>query len=684
MPQPRSYMLLLTLLTGLFACSPPNEQPVQVKLRVLETSDLHANMLDFNYYSGQTDPSLGLARTASLIKAARAQVQNSVLVDNGDLIQGSPLGDYIAQRGLAEGEIHPIMLALNTLNYDVATLGNHEFNFGLPFLYQTLAGANFPYTSANIYCATTQCRPGVKQGDHLYPPYILQQKHVIDTQGQPQQITIGYIGFVPPQIMSWDKQHLHGQLRVDSIIDTAKRMVPEMQAAGADVIIAIAHSGLGHTGAEVDPMAENMVYALTQVPGIATVLFGHSHAVFPAAQFQHLPSADITQGLLNGIPAVMPGRWGDHLGLVDLTLQQNAGKWQVVSAQAQTLAVFDNATQQPNVEADAAIVAAVAEAHKGTIAFMQRSIGMASADMYSFLAQIQDDPTVQLVADAQRARVAELLPPELQDIPLLSAAAPFKAGGKLASPNDAEQYIQVSQGPLSFRNAADLYLYPNTVVAVKLNGAELKDWLECSANQFLQIDLTSTAPQTLINLAHSSYNFDVIDGIYYQIDVSQPSKFNQRCELVNASANRIVDLRYTDASGKVYRDAEFAAKSFIVATNNYRAYTGMFAGTGSDKVVLELPDTNREALVAYIEQQSQYDAASDRYLSAVNPQADHNWRLLPLKSAVQLDLRFKTRDSAAAQQFIQANNYWPMTKLSSDNVGFAEYRLDLQVAAPAN
>ena len=198
MPQPRSSMLLLTLLTGLFACSPPNEQPVQVKLRVLETSDLHANMLDFNYYSGQTDPSLGLARTASLIKAARAEVQNSVLVDNGDLIQGSPLGDYIAQRGLAEGEIHPIMLALNTLNYDVATLGNHEFNFGLPFLYQTLAGANFPYTSANIYCATTQCRPGVGQGDHLYPPYILQQKHVIDTQGQPQQITIGYIGFVPP------------------------------------------------------------------------------------------------------------------------------------------------------------------------------------------------------------------------------------------------------------------------------------------------------------------------------------------------------------------------------------------------------------------------------------------------------------------------------------------------------
>lgn len=677
--------LCLAIATCLTACSKPNDPPsltdaaeVTVQLRILETTDLHANIMDYNYYTGSTDATIGLTRTASLIAAARAEVQNSVLVDNGDLIQGSPLGDYVAAKGLAEGEVHPVMQAMNSLNYDVATIGNHEFNFGLDFMYQTLAGANFPYISANVYCDAEQCREGVKRGDRLYPPYLIKKTAVTDSAGNTQHINMGYIGFVPPQILQWDKQHLQGKIRVASILETAQQLVPQMKAEGADVVIVLAHSGLGQVTDTPDPQAEHLAYALSQVPQIDAVLSGHSHSLFPDARYQSLPNVDINRGLINGIPTVLPGRWGDHLGVVDFTLKPHGAGWQVQSASAKVLPVFDNSNNRALVEPHPGIVAAIAEGHQGTIAFMQRPIGVAASDMYSFLAQVQDDPTVQIVADAQRARVAALLPPELQSLPLLSAASPFKAGGQRSNSSDAEQYVQVAKGELSFRNAADLYLYPNTLVAVKATGAEIKDWLECAANQFNQIDLNSSEPQQLINTAHATYNFDVINGISYQIDVSQPAKFNQRCEPVNAEASRIVNLSYTDATGKVFSSEAFASKHFLVATNNYRAFTGQFAGTGGEKVVLEAPDTNREALVDFIAKQSNYDAASNSYRGAVEPAADNNWQLMPLQSAVKLDIRFQTQDSAIAENFVKTQQFWPMTKLSVLPSGFAEYRIDLQ------
>lgn len=677
----RLSVLCFAIAASIAACSKaPETSMVTVQLRVLETSDLHANIMDYNYYTDTTDATMGLARTASLIAKARAEVKNTVLVDNGDLIQGGPLGDYVAYKGLADGEVHPLMQAMNTLNYAAATLGNHEFNFGLDFLYRTVAGANFPYTIANVYCAVDDCRAGVKQGETLYPPYLIKATEVLDETGQRHTLNIGYIGFVPPQIMQWDKQHLAGKVTVASILETAQQRIPQMKAAGADVVIVLSHSGLGQVTDTPDPQAEHLAYALTRVPSVNAVLSGHSHSVFPHARYQDLPNTDLQRGLINGIPTVLPGRWGDHLGVVDFTLQRTGNVWQVQQATAKVLPVFDNQQNQSLVEADAKIVAAISEGHQGTMAFMQRTIGVAATDMYSFLAQVQDDPTVQIVADAQRARLAAILPPELQHYPILSAAAPFKAGGGRRNSSDANQYVQVPKGELSFRNAADLYLFPNTLVAVKASGAEVKDWLECSANQFNQIDLTSSAPQQLINTQHQTYNFDVIDGVRYQIDVSQPAKFNQRCELINATASRIVNLSYTDAEGKTYTGDDFAALQFIVATNNYRAYTGLFAGTGSDKVVLEAPDTNREALVQFISQQSQYDAATERYLAAVNPAADHNWQLLPLQSSVTLDIRLQTQDSSIGEHFVKTQQFWPMTKLASLATGFADYRISLQQA----
>ena len=171
-----------------------------INLRVIETTDIHANVMDYDYYKGKPSLKIGLARAATLVQQARAEVENSVLVDNGDLIQGSPMGDYMAAKGIKAGQVHPVYKAMNQLNYDVGNIGNHEFNYGLDFLKESLNDANFPYISANVFDKQT--------GKHYFKPYIIKDHSFKDTKGKTHNIKVGYIGFVPPQIMIWDKKNL--------------------------------------------------------------------------------------------------------------------------------------------------------------------------------------------------------------------------------------------------------------------------------------------------------------------------------------------------------------------------------------------------------------------------------------------------------------------------------------------
>lgn len=637
---------------ALLVCA--STQAATVDLRVLETSDLHGNMMDFDYYKDKPTDKFGLVRTASLIQHARQQVTNSVLVDNGDIIQGSPMADHMAAKGLKPGDTHPVYKAMNTLDYVVGNIGNHEFNYGLDYLKNALVGAKFPYVNANVIDATTQ-KP-------LFTPYIIVDTPVKDRDGQAHTLRIGYIGFVPPQILVWDKANLQGKVTVNDITETAKRYVPEMRKQGADLVVAIPHSGLSS-----DPykaMAENSVYYLSQVPGIDAIMFGHAHAVFPSKDFANIKGADIDKGLLNGVPAVMPGQWGDHLGIVDLQLNNDEGNWKVTAAKAQARPVYDKENKRSLAAEDPALVKVLEEDHKGTREFVSKPIGKSDGNMYSYLALIQDDPTVQIVNNAQRAYVERYIQgdPDLADLPVLAAAAPFKVGGRK---NDPASFVEVEKGQLTFRNAADLYLYPNTLVVVKASGKEVKEWLECSAGQFNQIDVNSSKPQGLINWdGFRTYNFDVIDGVNYQIDVSQPARYDGECTLINDQAERIKQLTF---KGKpIDPDAQF-----LVATNNYRAYGGKFAGTGDKHIAFASPDENRAVLAAYISEETQKHGA-------VHPQADNNWRLASFHSPQPLDIRFETSPSEKAAAFIKDNAQYPMKSAGNDSIGFELYKIDLQ------
>ncbi len=647
--------LTLSLLTLLISGT---LQAATIDLRIIETTDLHGNMMNYDYFKDQYIDTFGLAKTANLIHQAREEVKNSVLVDNGDLIQGSPMADYALNKGLNKGDIHPVYKALNTLDYVVGNIGNHEFNFGLDFLQKSQAGANFPYVNANVYDAKTN-KPFFRQ-------YIILDKPVVDRDGKQHIIKIGYIGFVPPQIMQWDKLNLEGKVIVKDITETAKKLVPEMKKQGADIIVAIPHSGV--SAEPYKALAENSVYYLSQVEGINAIMFGHSHGVFPSDDFKSLPNTDINTGNINNIPAVMPGQWGSHLGVVDLVIEGDKANWKVVSGKSQARPIFDVKNKKALVDADQNIVKVLKDDHEGTREFVGKPIGKVSTDINSYLALVEDTSALQIISDAQIDYVKQFVQgdPDLDGLPILSAIAPFKAGGRK---NDPTAYVEVKKGDLTFRNAADIYLYPNILSAVKITGKEVKEWLECSAGVYNQIDINSSTPQYLINWdKFRTYNFDTIDGVSYEIDITKPARYDGSCQLINPESERIVNLTYQQKPID-------PNQAFLIATNNYRAYTGAFPGTGGKNVKFNSPDDLRVILSAYITNHTKKHGQ-------VNVTVDNNWRIAPITSQTNLDIRFESSPTDEAKTYIETHSLYPTKFVEKDNLGFGVYQLNLQ--APTN
>ena len=590
-----------------------------LKLRILETTDVHMNLLDYDYYQDKPTEEFGLVRTAALIKAARAEVKNTLLFDNGDLLQGGPMGDYVARgKPLQPGQVHPAFKVMNAMGYDAANVGNHEFNYGLPFLRQSLTGAAFPYVNSNLHVDDGTGKPGA----NAFTPYVILERSFTDESGARQALKIGVIGFVPPQVMRWDRLALLGRVVPRDIVESALRFVPEVKARGADVVVLIAHTGFEM--GETVFFAENAVARLAEVPGVDAILFGHSHGEFPGAFFNRHPKVDLQRGTINGVPATMPGFWGNHLGVIDLVLEKAAGTWKVSDSRAHLRPIWDRTARKSLAEPDAALARLVQAEHEGTLAYMREPVASTRTPIHTYFARVTDDASVQLVSQAQLAYARRALagtPHEL--LPLLSAAAPFKTGGRAGS------FTDIPAGPIARRNLADLYVYPNTVSAVVITGAQVRQWLEMAAIAFNRIDPAGAPEQNLLNESIPSFNFDTLDGVTYRIDVTQPARYERSGKLVAPDAQRIVDLQH---DGKPVDDAA----RFVVVTNNYRASGGgNFPGLDGNNIVLQAPDENREALGEYL-----------RAAKKVDPSADGNWRI---QAVPGVKLQFRSGAGGIAQ-----------------------------------
>lgn len=588
------------------------------ELVVLETTDLHNHVLSYDYDRLEADPTLGFERVATLIRAARSEFPNTLLFDAGDTIQGTALSDYQALVDPLEcGESQTMFRAMETLDYDAAAVGNHEFNYGLEFLSRATGvsldvdgvkaercagGPGFPLVLSNVISE--------RDDESLFKPWIMLERtlHARDAGGREVEvpIRIAVLGFAPPLIMQWDARHLAGRVRTIGVVEAAKLHLPAVMREKPDLVIALMHGGIDTR--EYYPTMENAGWHLAALPEIDALLLGHSHAAFPdpgnaRSMYASLPEVDTERGLLRGKPAVMASFWGKTLGVMRLSLRHDGERWRVAAdasrSELRPIVPPDGAP----VAADPSIAPLIAVEHAKTLEHLATPIGRSDFAMSSYFVAMGDVSSLQLINAAQREYVADYVRtnhPELAGLPVLSGAAPFKTG--FGGPTD---YTLVPAGPLSIRNAADLYLYPNSIAAVELDGASLRAWLERSARRFNQIDPSNPKPQPLLDPKFVGYNFDVLQGgIEYVIDVTRPA------------GERIVSLKY---DGKAVEPRQ----RFIVATNNHRANSRSFGGDDGSRVLFTAPHGNREALIDYIRAHPEVRREAT---------AERSWRFAPVKT----------------------------------------------------
>ncbi|MDH2427173.1 5'-nucleotidase C-terminal domain-containing protein [Sphaerisporangium sp. TRM90804] len=564
---------------GLLAPSAPaSAKPDHtVKVTVMASSDIHGNALNWDYFkNAEYDDSarndVGLAKVSTLVKRIRADrgAGRTLLFDSGDTIQGTPLDYYYAKvEPITEtGRTHPMARAMNAIGYDAVTLGNHEFNYGLPLLAKWIKQMKAPVLGANAVSAKT--------GLPAYLPFVIKTMPV---KGD-RPVKVGVLGLTNPGVAVWDKANVEGKLRFLDLVATAKKWVPVIRALGADVVLVTAHAGdngLSSYGSDL-PVENASAMVAEQVPGVDAVLFGHAH--------QDVPQKFVTNKATGRqVLLTEPGRWGQRLSVVDFSLAKQRGRWTVTAKSSATL----NTNTVPE---DPEIVALMKDQHDTTVRYVNQVVADSREQLSSAESPYKDTAILDYIQKVQTDLVAGALAgtPDAS-LPVLSIAAPFSRTAVFPA------------GPVSVRDMAGLYVYDNTLLAVRMTGAQIKDYLEYSARYFAQV--APGAPIDLGSLTNANgtpdYNYDQFSGVTYDVDISKPA------------GQRVTGLAYQG-------EPVAADRQFVVAVNNYRqSGGGGFPHVSTAPVVYNAQVEIRQALI---------DAATAAGVIDPATFADPNWKLV--------------------------------------------------------
>ncbi|WP_028960755.1 5'-nucleotidase C-terminal domain-containing protein [Streptomyces sp. UNC401CLCol] len=502
-------------------------------LTVMGTTDLHGHVFNWDYYKDaeyqdQAGNAQGLARVSTLVNRIREERgrENTLLLDAGDTIQGTPLTYYYAKVDpiTAEGgPVHPMAQAMNAIGYDAVALGNHEFNYGIETLRKFEEQCDFPLLGANAVDAKT-LKPA-------FPPYFVKTFHV---KGAPP-VKVAVLGLTNPGIAIWDKAYVQGKLAFPGLEEQAAKWVPKLRSMGADVVIVSAHSGTSGTSSYGDqlPHVENAAANVArQVPGIDAILVGHAHA-----EIAELRVTNEKTG--KEVVLSEPLCYAERLTLFDVELTFERGRWQVESVKA---SLRDAAT----VEDDPRITRLLGDEHAQVVAYVNQVVGTATETLTTVEARYKDAPIIDLISKVQEDVVRDaLVGTEYASLPVLSQASPFS------------RTSEIPAGDVTIRDLSSLYVYDNTLVAKLLTGAQVRAYLEYSAEYFVQT--AAGAPVDVDKLTNANgrpdYNYDYVSGVRYDIDIAQPA------------GSRIKNLTF---DGAPVDDAQ----QFVFAVNNYRANGG--------------------------------------------------------------------------------------------------------------
>ena len=597
-------------------------------LQILATTDLHMQILPYDYFADQPDLRAGLVQLADQITALQADpAALTLLFDNGDFLQGNPLADTIAAKAPLKVP-HAIMQAFATLRYDAVGLGNHEFNYGLPFLHGVVQQAPCPVVCANI---DWQGHPACAQ------PFALLDRSIRCADGTDIAIRIGVVGFVPPQVADWDRLILNNMVTTRDIVTAALDIIPRMKVAGADIIVALCHAGVG--ASDHTPGMENAAVPLAAIPGIDVIVTGHTHDLFPDPARPPAAHMDPVAGRLHGKPAVGAGFHGHALGVIRLDLRHMADGWHIMRHTSRTVPA---SSQPAQGKASRQISTAVQADHAATLVLIRQPIAQTKVPIHSFFARVSLDLPTQILG-AALIRHAGLERPDL-DLPVIAAVAPLRAGGQ-AGPG---HYVHIAPGPITRRDVSAIYPFADTPVLLHQTGQQVHDWLEQAVSGYNRI-LPQQADQPLFHPCFAPYVFDVICGLSYTIDLSQPARHDVAGKVIAPNASRIRDLRYQGRAVQAF-------DVFLMVSNSYRAFGGGGYPAAMPQDVLHLsPTPLRDILTDWISDQQILDR-----------QSQPAWRFASITQASAL-----FRSASAARRYISGN----ITHAGAAPDGFDRYRL---------
>ncbi|MEP4197143.1 MAG: 5'-nucleotidase C-terminal domain-containing protein [Aliishimia sp.] len=516
-------------------------------LRILATSDLHMHLVSHDYYANSNRHDLGLQALSGTIKRLRLDAQKNggacLLVDNGDLLQGTPLGDHLVQHPHLTSP-HPVAKVMDAMGYDVLGLGNHDLDYGLPYLAQFARSMSAPLLSSNT---------------HLTEPTDWLHTSTILPAGS---LKVGVLSVLPTRTSTWVHSHLFGIATFSDMEATVSETASRLRKDGADLVLALAHTGIGTY------QDENALSRIAASGDVDALVGGHTHVLFPDLNATEVPGADMLSGHLHGIPTIMPGFAGEVLGCIDLHLVQSTkGTWNIQSSKAH-LAPAQAAPQVPEL-------AAIAPAHRATCAALDEVLGETCVPLTSYFALVQPTPMLALIASAKMQAIdLARQGTEFASLPLLAATSPDRAGGHIGAHN----YADIPSGPLQRRQIAQMHVFPNDIWGVPVSGLELRRWLERSATIFTHpLDLSRKG---LLSHEVPPFDFDIIFGVTYGIDPTSLPQFDANGNCLNPNTSRIEDLRY---QGQLIRDQD----RFFVATKSYRACGGgYFPGLTPERTML--------------------------------------------------------------------------------------------------
>ena len=433
-----------------------------VTLIVAATSDIHGRARGWNYDLDAPDSAVGLARAATIVDSLRGVAgDHVVLVDAGDIIQGNALA-FVAALVSAPDAPHPVIAAMNAMRYDAAAVGNHEFNYGVPFLERTMRQANFPLLAANARRGTNRAFPAW---------------HLVDRGS----VKVGIVGATTPGSMVWDRDNLRGRIQIGDIVPAVREAVGEARAAGADVVVVAMHSGLNEpagydtvsTGLPSDNVAARVA---REVQGVDLITYGHTHKQMP----------DTT---IDGVLLMQAKNWVQSVAVANLRLVPDGSRWRVASKTSRLVRTAGHG-EAP------AVLAATEPAHRATVAWVTTPFGRTDVAWRADSSRVVDTPLLDFVLEVQRrAANADL-----------AAAAAFSLDASIDS------------GAITAARMQALYPYENTLRAIRISGRQLRDYLEFSARYY------RTDPNGAISVdpAVPGFNFDVLAGADYVLDLSRP------------------------------------------------------------------------------------------------------------------------------------------------------------------